>query len=228
MTPTALDPDRIAENHDRSVFCWSKYGTEAGEPIASILARKEQERCANDGVFLWGIGNSIRPSLQALVRNNAHPVVRFSAMKSVSASIDVSPTHVAFWDAGIGLEGEAFDLPAGSVVTSRVTPGNARSHFALVCFSETTLEEGDVDEIVAGQLSNYLTGSRLGGSQVTSVVQEDRSRPARGTRYPRGFSAQLVFPYLVTLTVSSVLPTTEVPATSVFSHLLEMRRALFT
>jgi hypothetical protein len=125
------------------------------------------------------------------------------------------------------MHGEDFDLPTGSVVTSRVVPGISRPHFALVCFSDVPLEERVVDEIVAGQLCNYLSGSRLGASQVTSVVVEDKSRAAVGPRYSKGFSAKLVFPYLVNLTVSSVIATEEVPAPTPFARLLEVRRTLF-
>ena len=44
-------------------FCWTKIGTEAGETIESILLRKELERISNNGIFLWGVGNSIEPIL---------------------------------------------------------------------------------------------------------------------------------------------------------------------
>ena len=44
-------------------FCWTRFGTEAGQPIEQILERKEQERIVNNGLFLWGIGNSLTPSM---------------------------------------------------------------------------------------------------------------------------------------------------------------------
>ena len=37
-------------------FCWTRYGTEAAQPIQNIFGRKEEERHANAGVFFWGIG----------------------------------------------------------------------------------------------------------------------------------------------------------------------------
>ena len=46
-----------------TIFCWTRFGGEAGEPIEQILFRKEQERLANGGVFLWGIGNAVGPSI---------------------------------------------------------------------------------------------------------------------------------------------------------------------
>jgi hypothetical protein len=52
-------------------FCWTRIGPEAAEPIQGILRRKEQERVANGGVFLWGIGNAVGPSLSELLDPHA-------------------------------------------------------------------------------------------------------------------------------------------------------------
>jgi hypothetical protein len=228
LSPTIAAPDGTAVGADRSAFCWAKYGTEAGEVASSILDRKEAERQANGGLFLWGIGNSIRPSLEALVEIDEQPVVRFTAMKSAPAAIDVAPSHIAIWDSGVGMDGDEFPLPKWSVVTSRTGPGvSARSHFALVCRSEEPIAEMEIDPMFAGQLTNYVSGSRVGGSQVTSVVREDRTAAQHGARYARGFTAQLVFPYLVSLKVSSVVPSHQLPSRSAFSALLDMRRSLF-
>ena len=40
-------------------FVWSKMQAEAGQGLAAIVARKEAERAAVDGIFWWGIGNSL-------------------------------------------------------------------------------------------------------------------------------------------------------------------------
>ena len=37
-----------------SHFVWTRYGTESGESMGAILARKERERIAAAGCFLWG------------------------------------------------------------------------------------------------------------------------------------------------------------------------------
>jgi hypothetical protein len=63
-------------------FCWTRFGTEAGQAIVHILQRKEQERSANDGLFIWGIGNAIGPSIRELVRRTNRPEVLFSPIKS--------------------------------------------------------------------------------------------------------------------------------------------------
>ena len=55
-----VDTDSTAELLP-DLFCWTKYGTEAGEDIGAILERKESERLASGGTFLWGVGNAIGP-----------------------------------------------------------------------------------------------------------------------------------------------------------------------
>jgi hypothetical protein len=49
----------VMQNHLPEAFVWTRFGTEAGQTIDRILARKEAERIANGGLFLWGIGNSV-------------------------------------------------------------------------------------------------------------------------------------------------------------------------
>lgn len=205
---TAVEPNKLTSNGEVTAsrdplgaFCWSKYGTEAGEGIDRILARKEEERVRNGGLFLWGIGNSIRPALRELVDKSAHPPVRFSAMKSRPKPIDVFPERVVKWRSGVALDGSPYDLPPGSIVTSRAS---AAAHFALVCWSVNPLVE-TTQEINAGWLRNYIGGTRVGHSQVTSVVSSDVQRPADGVRYDAGFSATLVPPFLVQLTAGEVL-----------------------
>src|SRR5438045_3967093 len=115
-------------------FCWTRFGTEAAETIESIFARKERERISNDGVFLWGIGNAIGPSMKELVRLNSHPEVLFSPIKSPAKLNDISPSAVAVWTEGVALDGSQFVLPDNSLVTSRYDPTAPReAHFALVC-----------------------------------------------------------------------------------------------
>jgi hypothetical protein len=187
-------------------FCWTKYGDEAGEPISSILRRKEAERAANDGLFLWGIGTSIRPSLLQLLPHEPNPTVIFSPMLSAPAARDVSPPAVVAWRHAHGLDGKPFELPGQTTVTSRLGSGvRATRHYALVCHSSGPLVSegrGEDDEwIDDARLRNFTTGRPLGHSQVTSVVKasavDGRPRP----RYQVGFRATLRYPYLVELSV---------------------------
>jgi hypothetical protein len=178
-------------------FCWTKYGTEAGEPISGILARKEQERVANDGVFLWGIGTSIRPSLEALLQQNVEPQVLFTPMLTAPAKQDVYPEGVVHWQSAIGLDGATYEIPKGSRVTSRRSA--RRNHFALVCQSEHQIVPAETSSgwLCETGVRNLLTGRPVGSSQVTSVV-ETSATPAT-PRYRVTLRARLVAPYFLVL-----------------------------
>ena len=75
-------------------FCWSRIGTESGEGIKRILARKDFERRANGGTFLWGVGNSVSKGMTGLFREAQAPEVIFSHMLSRPRAVDVSPPSV--------------------------------------------------------------------------------------------------------------------------------------
>lgn len=179
-------------------FCWSKFGVESGEQEDSILARKERERRGAGGVFLWGIGNSIRPSLIELLRVEEDPIVVFSPMLSQPKPEDVRPARVVQWTTATGLDGNRFVLPPTARVTSR---GSARrSHFALVCRRDEPLSSGNGEvRFSSDRLRNLRTGSRLGASQVTSVVEQVDNLAANGGPYEVAFSARLVAPFLLFL-----------------------------
>lgn len=189
-------------------FCWTRYGTEAGEDAASIIDRKEAERQANGGVFLWGIGNSVGPSVRVLLRETARPRVVFTPMLSTAAAHDVAPANVAIWFGGIGLEGRPYEIPAHSLVTSRISSAG-RPHYALVCRSDdplTIIRARDAF-FTADHVQNVRSGSRVGASQVTSVVRRIacafRWTPSS---YEITFMADLVAPYVVRLTEYQLAP----------------------
>jgi len=182
-------------------FCWSRFGTEAGETIDKILERKELERERNHGVFLWGIGNAIGPSMRELVRKEAEPEVMFSPIRSSPRPKDVSPTDVWVWTAARDLDGSPVPLPQWSVVTSRGCPGRRTPrHYALVCYSERPLEiQTASPTIVTGSLRNLLTTNRVGASQVTAVVRYQQDVVALGASYPVAIRTRLVPPFLLEL-----------------------------
>jgi hypothetical protein len=190
-TPTSL-PD---------LFCWTRFGTEAAESIEQILFRKEQERLANGGLFLWGIGNALGPSIKELTRRVARPEVVFSPIRSAPKYIDVEPSAIVSWTAGEGLDGCFFALPTHSRVTSRFDPsGRKFNHYALVCFSDTPLLPlGKEDKISFIQLRNLRTGRRVGASQVTAVVQKTGEAAPATTMYDVAIRARLIHPYFVRL-----------------------------
>jgi len=191
------------------VFCWTKFGTEAGEQVGSIFQRKEVERRRNNGVFLWGIGNSIRPSLIDLLRATSAPEVLFSPMKSPAAKRDVAPTDLVVWCDAVGYDGLSFDIPEYSLVTSRRDgPARSSGHFALVCKREVPLLDSPSDALKVSleEIRNLRTGSVLGASQVTSVVRRVHGAARAGAEYPVTTRARLIYPYLVRLTRGVVVP----------------------
>lgn len=201
------DVDAETTTEIPEMFCWTKYGTEAGEDVASILARKEAERQANGGVFLWGIGNAVGPSIVSLLHHTARPRVVFTPMLSKAAARDVSPPRVATWQSGTGLDGSHYAVPAESRVTSRISSAG-RAHYALVCRSNDPLVANPLrgPSFASTHVQNLRSGSRVGASQVTAVVR--RIACALGlepSSYKVSFSADLVAPYLVRLTECSLV-----------------------
>jgi hypothetical protein len=185
-------------------FCWTKFGSEAGEGIDKILARKDRERVTNGGVFLWGIGNSVAPGIRALVRHEDEPAAIFSPMRAKAKTIDSAPARVVVWRGARGVDGREWDIPRGSTVTSRGDSSGGmrkRSHYALVCRSDAPLRHSSARsaQLRFGSICNLLSGSPLGYSQVTSVVGYRECNSDAGPLYAIGFRARLVYPYFVEL-----------------------------
>lgn len=181
-------------------FCWTRFGTEAGETIESILARKEQERINNGGMFLWGIGNALTPSIRKLIMLEENPEVLFSPMKSKAKAIDVAPSKTVRWSAGLTIDGFKYVLPKHSAVTSRYS-GGKNSHYALVCQSEHKLEFIKKPDIISmSNIKNILTGNKVGASQVTAVVEHTKNADlTSNTSYSVALRAKLVYPYFIKL-----------------------------
>jgi hypothetical protein len=184
-------------------FCWTKFGSEAGEPIDAIIARKERERIRNGGVFLWGIGNSVAPGVRRLVEFEETPQVVFSPMISQAKAVDAHPAEVVRWQEARDLNGRRWPLPEFSLVTSRAHSGLVRPkkvHYALVCTTAVPLTdpvwEGEID---FNELTNLESGTPLGFSQVTSIVARGNSKAGGGKQYRIGFMATLTSPYFVEL-----------------------------
>lgn len=182
-------------------FCWSRFGTEAGETVDRILDRKELERRRNKGIFLWGIGSAIGPSIKELLRIQAEPEVIFSPIASRPRLVDVAPASTVAWTAGCDLDGRSVTLPRWSKVTSRAPsmPQRAR-HYALVCHSDIPLRlDPSPSFLRMDQLTNLRTSNKVGASQVTAVVRYDEARGARGPSYAIALRVRLVEPYFVFL-----------------------------
>jgi hypothetical protein len=185
-------------------FVWTRFGTEAGQSIAHILGRKEKERSANSGVFYWGIGNAVGPSIVELLRQSEEPEVLFSPIKSAPRRDDVAPDSVVAWTAAAGMNGEPHRLPIWSLITSRFNMQRPR-HYALVCRCDSSLldtfglTEPVTKKIAIGELSNLLTGRPLGSSQVTAVVRRQVQDFRSGAEYLVRLRVKLVPPYFIQL-----------------------------
>lgn len=191
-------------------FVWTRFGTEAGQSIADILHRKEEERKANAGVFYWGIGNAIGPSVVELLQRRDSPEVLFSPIKSAPRKQDAAPESVVAWTTAIGLDGEPYALPPRSLITSRFNADRQR-HYALVCRSDTPFagliaSSSLADKVQLSELHNILSGRPLGASQVTAVVQRKSLNGVRGPEYVVSFKAVLVPPYFIHLRDPKPIP----------------------
>lgn len=190
-------------------FCWTRFGAEAGQNFEVILARKENERRQNGGVFLWGIGNNVAPSLPSLFERVRRPMLAFSPIKSRAQQHDESPNQIAVWTRATGAGGEHFQIPSGSMVTSRYTPGKTQ-HYALVCKSQQPLRSLTSPEWISmGALRNVKTGNPVGSSQVTAMVSFDAARKASGAIYPVAFYCELADPYVLKLEAPLVISDVE-------------------
>lgn len=190
---------RVATLPLPEIFCWTRFGTEAGETIEQILERKELERSGNGGVFLWGVGNSIAPSLPQLLRRARDPEVLFSPIKGAPRPVDVAPAVTARWTRGRTVAGEVIELPQASSVTSRFdSGGRSSSHYALVCSTAEPLTIADHGDVAFESLSNLVSGRRLGASQVTAVVKRD-PKIQGGVVYSVALRVNLVAPYFLRL-----------------------------
>lgn len=194
----------MAMDHIPRHFCWSKFGTEAGQTIDDIVARKERERVDNGGLFLWGIGNNVGVALRALVQTEKTPYVIFSPILAKPKRIDVQPKAVSKWTRARGLDGLDWPIPKGSLILSRAHSPLGKlkqNHFALVCESEEPLfYRKDLGKLDGRRMVNLLSGAPLGSSQVTSVVEYTPDIVAVNRLiYEIRFTARLVNPYFVEL-----------------------------
>jgi hypothetical protein len=188
-------------------FCWTRFGTEAGETVETILERKERERRENGGVFFWGIGNSVGPAIAELVSRTASPEVLFSPIRSQPRTVDVHPPALTRWHGAITVAGDRIMLPSAVRILS------SRSHtqrYALVCASEHPLRPADCGRLDFGALRNLVSGNRVGASQVTAVVERLPNR-TEGPEYAVALRAQLVPPYFVRLTHPEAEPLPAAP-----------------
>lgn len=193
-----------------TIFCWTRFGTEASQQVDAIIARKEQERLANGGLFLWGIGNSVGPGIRELLRRTDSPELLFSPIRSRPRDSDVRPARVLAWTCGITLDHRQWAIPASILVTSGAAADPApfvRPHYALVCHSAEPLEfSGSGPTVGIRCLRNLVSGNAIGASQVTAVVERSLDAPEPGAEYRVAMQVRLAEPYFVRLDKPVLVP----------------------
>jgi len=192
------------------VFCWTKMGAESGQGLEAILRRKELERLSGNGVFAWGIGNSVGPAVRrARELGFGRLDILFTRMKSAPKAIDVSPSTLVLWTAFEDERGKQLPLPRHMLVTSRGNTtereGLKRVHYALLCHSTRSLLASSPNEAVySSAVCNLVSDNPTGASQVTAVVRTREMRDQSGP-YPVQFRAKLAEPGFVRLLQPTLL-----------------------
>ncbi|WP_420607291.1 hypothetical protein [Novosphingopyxis sp.] len=176
--------------------------SEAGQGLAAIVARKELERIAGQGVFLWGVGNAPAVAISALARLGAPVPVIFSIMKSRPKKVDIAPSRIVAWRRYIDAEGVERALPPSSIVTSRgdSPKGAKRAHYALMCRADEklALTSGECFDVAAYRNAGG-TGAPVGASQVTALLRQV-AEPSGDGDYEANLRADLDASYWVRLT----------------------------
>ncbi|MDF1671346.1 MAG: hypothetical protein P1U83_17220 [Roseovarius sp.] len=167
---------------EQTLICWTRMQTEAGQPLAKIVHRKNLERQGNGGLFFWGVGNPPAQATRSIAAIRDSIKVVFSKMKSKPKKVDTQPSQTFVWRTYIDTSGAERHLPDNTLVTSR---GSQRGkpkkvHYALMCHSESSLELGAGKPFVPSNYRNFTpTAGQVGNSQVTALLQQvaDKTEP---------------------------------------------------
>ena len=171
-----FDPNAHGEcsSEAREIVCWSRMQAEAGQQLSSILARKELERLACDGLFFWGVGNAPGSEPTRLARLGVPIQAVFSVMKSRPKMQDANASDLNVWRRFIDEHGDERELPDGVLITSRAAPQGARqrSHYALMCRSDERVALRDMGPFNPKAFRNVGgRGAPVGASQVTALLR---------------------------------------------------------
>jgi len=192
---------RSASSRDEYV-CWSRMQAEAGQQLEAIIARKELERRAGDGCFLWGVGNPPAVITNVLARAKVPVRAIFSIMKSRPKAVDIAPARTVAWRRYVDAHGAARPLPPHALVTSRgdSASGAKRIHFALMCRSDEPLAIRRGESFDPAAFRNASgTGAPVGASQVTALLRRVGEDSAESD-YEANITAWLTGSYWVRLT----------------------------
>jgi hypothetical protein len=199
---SAASPSSSRRKED-GLVCWSRMQAEAGQQLDAIINRKELERRANAGIFMWGVGNAPARLTQVLARAGRPVRAVFSIMKSKPRQIDTVADVLLLWRGYIDAAGVERMLPASTIVTSRASTGTSekRVHYALMCRSDrplAILRGGDLFDPAAFRNVGDR-GGPVGASQVTALLRQV-AEPRADAPYEVNMEAQLAESYWVRLT----------------------------
>ncbi len=199
----------------QDLVCWTRMQSEAGQKLEEIIARKEIERCAGNGVFFWGVGNAPAVVTSGYARLQMPVQVVFSIMKGRPRSVDAAPRSILVWRSYLDMFGVERELPHHALITSRgeTDAGDKRRHYALICSSSAPLRlEHGVRFDPTAYRNAGGTGGPVGSSQVTALLQ--RAAPTSSGDYEVNLTANLFGSYWVKLTNPVVLEAKDVEQTA--------------
>jgi hypothetical protein len=202
MSTAASIPPSAFEWPCDEYICWSRMQAEAGQDLEVIIARKERERRAGGGAFLWGVGNAPAAITNVLARTGLPVRAVFSIMKSRPKPVDANPSKVVAWRRYLDSNNVTRDLPAHALVTSRADSalGPKKVHYALMCHSSEPLAlRRGVESFDPTAFRNAGgTGAPVGHSQVTALLKRVDQK-AIPSDYEVNLSAWLTDGYWVRL-----------------------------
>jgi hypothetical protein len=105
------------------IFIFTKPRTEAGESFDAIVSRKESERLASNGIFWWGVGNSLGVDLYKaaqLARGNLEVLFISHDRPSPPKPENAHPERVVRWTKWIDSSGIHRDVPSSAKVTKLI------------------------------------------------------------------------------------------------------------
>jgi len=178
------------------IFCWSKVGPEAGFTLEQIIRWKELQRSLSDGIFFWGIGGvPSREKQEAFIRAVARPKILFSEQIGEARPLFKNPNAVFLWTHYEKQAGREIALPPFSAVMSKA---GGPKHYAIVCQANAPISVDITLGFDIGTYGNFLGRPNIAFQQTCPIVQLNKAGHPK-CRYDRGFWADLVTPYFVTL-----------------------------
>lgn len=183
-------------------LCWTRMQAEAGQDLARIIARKEAERVAGEGLFFWGVGNAPSSLIPSLAKCGVEVPIVFSVMKSRPKRSDVAPSGVVVWNGYVDARGVERPVPNHALVLSRrdSPSGPKKAHYALMCFSAEPLTISRGEPFDHHAFCNASgRGAPVGASQVTALLKPSGTEEL-AAEYEANMRATLADSYWVRLT----------------------------